>query len=171
METAYVENWELFSLLTLELPPESFLYSATCANWFHTELSSCGSFSQEFYSWGLGINTGSLGNLRFWDWDAIGKNQYSVVIFCWRKVWISRGDKSVFALQSLETFLLLFLRVVLLLTNCFLSCFPLSLPASLPPLLPSFSSFFSCFFPSCLPSSDPASHPSSPSAFPFWGFV
>lgn len=47
--------------------------------------------SQGFYSWGLGINTGSLGNLRFWDWDAIGKKQYSVVIFCWRKFGFPEG--------------------------------------------------------------------------------
>lgn len=50
-----------------------------------------------------GISTGYLGNLRFWAWDGIGKKQHSVVIFCWRRVQISRGDTFIFMLLPLGT--------------------------------------------------------------------
>lgn len=122
--------------------------------------------SQGFYSWDYKRDPHWL----FWEFEVLGlrcnweKNktkQCSVVIFCWRNIWISRGNNFVFVLLPLET------------CFCFgeVSSLPFSLPASLPPHPPSLSSFFPCFFPSCLPSSIPTLHPSSLSAFHIWWFV
>lgn len=102
--------------------------------------------SQGFYGWGFRDPYWLLGT---WGSRAggNGKTRWSLVIFCGRKVQISRGDAFIFVLlpMGLPAF---DLRVVWLLTNCFSSCLPLPCSASLSSWSP--SSLLSFAFLSCV---------------------